>query len=464
MADDLHFLERSVERLAGPSLDIAMALYRDGELVRFIGERVRQIEPGDQRLAIALNADGSGPFVLFERSGHFVTCLSADMALQDAQLVTLEQVGSLVAQHAVWRARWAQARERGSGTRAWRGLIQRLYDGGLYPCREDFAAAAAFHALIAPALVRNHQQLLRRLASQTQGLVHYTDKPPKHSRQIKEIRDFWFDTMWLGTLPALLGLDPGRVYIDPANSTGLHMLSAVAFQSTYPAVMLRTYWMIARFGKRLLPTYRAQLRTTTSDALFMDAILALIAIGLGSRSLQAEVRKLLHGPSGPSPAWTTPFIERLTGSRGAFDGVFDNPQRYIDHHIAQGRINVHEAMCARAPELLARWPSTADVPEEVARIAVLHNSFNPLESQRAMDGLVQSLPVIVQLAPEQLFWPEELCVLARGPWKLAEGMATLERLHKQYGRLQPERAAPRVGRNAPCVCGSGKKSKRCCGG
>ena len=143
MADDLHFLERTVERLAGPSLDIAMALYRDSELVCFIGERVRQQEDGTQRLAIALNADGCGPFVLFERDGHFVTCLSADMALQDVQLVTLEQVGSLVAQHAVWQERWALARERGTGTRAWRGLVRRLYDGGLYPCREDFSAAAA---------------------------------------------------------------------------------------------------------------------------------------------------------------------------------------------------------------------------------------------------------------------------------------------------------------------------------
>jgi len=28
---------------------------------------------------------------------------------------------------------------------------------------------------------------------------------------------------------------------------------------------------------------------------------------------------------------------------------------------------------------------------------------------------------------------------------------------------QPVRAAPKVGRNEPCPCGSGKKSKKCCG-
>jgi uncharacterized protein len=29
---------------------------------------------------------------------------------------------------------------------------------------------------------------------------------------------------------------------------------------------------------------------------------------------------------------------------------------------------------------------------------------------------------------------------------------------------EPRRSTPKVGRNDPCPCGSGKKYKRCCGG
>ncbi len=29
---------------------------------------------------------------------------------------------------------------------------------------------------------------------------------------------------------------------------------------------------------------------------------------------------------------------------------------------------------------------------------------------------------------------------------------------------QPARSSPKIGRNAPCPCGSGKKSKKCCDG
>jgi hypothetical protein len=32
------------------------------------------------------------------------------------------------------------------------------------------------------------------------------------------------------------------------------------------------------------------------------------------------------------------------------------------------------------------------------------------------------------------------------------------------GPTDPHRAAPKVGRNEPCPCGSGKKYKKCCGG
>ena len=42
------------------------------------------------------------------------------------------------------------------------------------------------------------------------------------------------------------------------------------------------------------------------------------------------------------------------------------------------------------------------------------------------------------------------------------------REHRQISasahRSEPRRNAPKVGRNDPCPCGSGKKYKRCCGG
>jgi uncharacterized protein len=32
------------------------------------------------------------------------------------------------------------------------------------------------------------------------------------------------------------------------------------------------------------------------------------------------------------------------------------------------------------------------------------------------------------------------------------------------GTIEPRRSTPKIGRNEPCPCGSGKKYKKCCGG
>ncbi len=36
--------------------------------------------------------------------------------------------------------------------------------------------------------------------------------------------------------------------------------------------------------------------------------------------------------------------------------------------------------------------------------------------------------------------------------------------HELESGIAPEAAKPKVGRNEPCPCGSGKKFKKCCGG
>ena len=48
--------------------------------------------------------------------------------------------------------------------------------------------------------------------------------------------------------------------------------------------------------------------------------------------------------------------------------------------------------------------------------------------------------------------------------ELREKKLTMNSNASARARLTPERAKAKVGRNDPCLCGSGKKSKRCCDG
>src|SRR5262245_61900284 len=78
MRHDPHFLER-LDRVATPQVELALSLYRDAPLVRYLLETARVAE-SVERVAIALE-DGDGcAHLIVARDGGFVTCLAEGMS------------------------------------------------------------------------------------------------------------------------------------------------------------------------------------------------------------------------------------------------------------------------------------------------------------------------------------------------------------------------------------------------
>lgn len=89
------------------------------------------------------------------------------------------------------------------------------------------------------------------------------------------------------------------------------------------------------------------------------------------------------------------------------------------------------------------------------------------------EGLVLTIPVVAgEVDPK---WPKDSMTRERNDELLQSMLAGAARAYRYFkddriayaraARPEPyERAAPKVGRNDPCPCGSGKKYKRCCGG
>ena len=94
-----------------------------------------------------------------------------------------------------------------------------------------------------------------------------------------------------------------------------------------------------------------------------------------------------------------------------------------------------------------------------------------------MEGMVLTIPIAAgEVDPE---WPKEplspeksdellqslFAGAARAYRYFKEDRLAFAQAAAQRAPLEPyERAGPKVGRNDPCPCGSGKKYKRCCGG
>jgi preprotein translocase subunit SecA len=95
------------------------------------------------------------------------------------------------------------------------------------------------------------------------------------------------------------------------------------------------------------------------------------------------------------------------------------------------------------------------------KLEVATQAFRYSTSAEAFRSFISSLP--------QAFIHDEISVL--GSTGVARAAAEVAQAGGEEGAAAPEkplvpiqRAEPKVGRNDPCPCGSGKKYKKCCGG
>lgn len=91
------------------------------------------------------------------------------------------------------------------------------------------------------------------------------------------------------------------------------------------------------------------------------------------------------------------------------------------------------------------------------------STWTGLEVVRVEEGTAKDLSGVVEFiahysVDESVFNHHEIASFVKGPegnWVFADG--------KIIGPEPVRREAPRIGRNDPCPCGSGKKYKKCCG-
>jgi preprotein translocase subunit SecA len=96
---------------------------------------------------------------------------------------------------------------------------------------------------------------------------------------------------------------------------------------------------------------------------------------------------------------------------------------------------------------------------------VLHNLFRSTSNLQAFENFLASLPQF--LLREQAPPDSAISGRARQPQPVGAMAAMGENGGDGAGELTVDlpvrRSLPKVGRNEPCPCGSGKKYKNCCG-
>jgi len=473
--EDLHFIER-LERVSGRHIEMALGLYRDPDLVRFVLER--SAAPETERVAISLDDPRTGPFVIVTREGHFVTCLGAGMAVKDMPIVTRERLTRLGNQHLELRERLAFLEVAIGDQSSVQKLARGLFDRAHRVSRETIMVGT----MVAP-LIR--QELAGRLVGIGQRIDAFLRSAPRYlhrrdrlsSRDVELLETFWGDVWRLAHLTLLVHSGEREtldVIFDPLDNVEGMGPAALLFAGLgvpFWPVLARTLWAAARGGKRMLPSLKMLLGGSCAlNPLGATTALALMALARAHPKYRAEIIKALRVGDGDTRylalttrAYRSACVDLLTQA--------SEPAALLrGSRLSTIRVGALLDGQQLEPDVLS-----AQVDEPVVhanlyrgRVLLTNDRVDLMAAPAATRALLFSgMPDLVTLEPEDFYWSESDVARYEPAWTPAHSLAIIERVVATdaltLARPSPVVRSATPGRNEPCSCGSGKKYKRCCG-
>lgn len=457
MPHDAHFLER-LDRVRYEHVELALGLYRDHQLLHYVLEHAR-VPEGAERIAIALEDGGRGPYVVVTRDGHFVTCLGPGMSTGDLPIVSRAQIDGLVNRVEKIREGIALAKKRGyDDTR----LLDRIESAGAAVAREDFVAACTVLGPAIPLVFDVFASWATTLEELHPIALTHRRSDPAAFREVAAdlVRGAWA----MSHAAMIFAHSVERDWVQdqwaafPDHVRGSPWTPLVA-QAAFPFNM-RAAWIAARFGKPMLPSYKARYATSTSPFEVREAGCGLLSMGLRHASLRAEALKALqHVSEGAPPTVTN--TQRLLAMAAQI--VDEKEDALREEAIDVGRkiaFSQGERAPAGSPYRYARYE---DVPEDVALPTLFDCWYDALNGERSADITLIGVVAASRARAEDFYHSASALRVFQDPDTEERGRMLVDMQRTLFGAPTTVRSEPKPGRNDPCHCGSGKKFKKCHG-
>lgn len=413
ISHDTHFLERTV-RFGGAELDRAMSLYHHSSVVRRLLQEQLRDRPEVVRAAIAVSEGQPAAHVIVTRDGNFVTCLSAGMRVGQALVLPF---GPFAAALEAEEAQHAQAAVRR------RQLVQLL------------------PADLLRALFAGPGELVREMVEvvELQALTYLVPVHLSFSRALRRLN-----------------------LVDGAQ------LNLRGLRHPSPAVMKR----LNRHGRRADATVRQCLYMfgAMDDPLVTDMLVTI-------------VREPCHMSEDAGAA----LAMHRDGGRALLELMKDVGVDMLSRCVAAQSLGHHFAYHPRNLPGLSRDLLQAGLPERlfprdnaeafqlmsetpVSCMDALRELINeklgprpevPIDSAWLIEGDLRNDLATHGVRVSELFPPRAVAQRVKEAWRRLQGVPLPLFELRQRGR-PVVRGGPRVGRNAPCPCGSGAKYKNCC--
>jgi hypothetical protein len=449
-----HFLQR-LDRVPRSLTDFALELYRDPERVRWI-IHYAHLPDADERVALALGPGGEGPYVVLTREGHFVTALGAEMTPKGLTVLSRAQVDTFSDRVKDARSRFALAKEIVPPGAEPEDVLNLLETRAWVITREELTALGAWTPILAGRFLSDLYNGLEEVDAIRRNYLTRHDKAYRNDPDVRSgLFNIWSTTFAVGTRLVLATMG------DLAFAEQMGEDWPLPVGPTFPAtaerihsVAMRGAWAAARMGRAFIPAYKRILSTPGPRLARYDAAIAMTAIGIRHARYRDDARRIvatLATPDAPEGEFVHTLVE-------ASHRALDDPEAATRDAAAYGA-----ALLVAQAEMLSdgspyKYAREGDVPRDVALLVAANGVHDSLSAVT-----FDSLPWVAGLArAEELYYPQDMARALGIAWT----PDLIEQVYARHRGRRPEpvvRQVPRVGRNEPCTCGSGKKFKRCCG-
>jgi hypothetical protein len=458
-----HFLSR-LDRLALPHVELALALYRDDERLRYVLQEAR-VPEGAERVAVSLDDPHEGPFVIVTRTGRFVTCLGRGMRASNLPLITRAELDAITAKRGVWRQReeaMKQLTEPGGGAAF---LLGRLLEAGPYLAREEFQALAALHPLLGDdyletasewGIASRQIQLNLKSALKKRG-------PRLRPDQLEQLHGYWKTFFAAGHLAVLALVDDGEMIRrraggdEQAFEAIVDLLTAVILDGGILSKTVRGSWALGQVGKAWIPHAKRRLARATTAVEVLSATLPLLAIGARHPELCGEVVQAFD----PVPPLATEEA-RSWASYVCGGGVnlLANVEEVLADHQRMGAALAFALRDCYPPTAPYYYARAEDVPADVAFSEPFQLVAHFGRDAQMLPKAISMIIPAARATPEQLYLPRRCVEFLEPKWEPEQSLMLMEGWLEAARQPAPRPTGPT--RNGPCPCGSGKKYKRCC--
>lgn len=461
MGHDVHFLQR-LERYSPPHVELAMSLYRDPELMKGLLSH-HKIPDGADRLAIAMTDAPDGPRIVVQRNGHFVTALGEGMAA-DLPVISRAALDAAISKREAFRALLEEARRVAGPTGISGKVLLRVAQSGQWLSREEMAsllvwtqmggAIDAFYAAMIDVSVRLRESLMRgrRLRDITR-LAHLK-------------RAFW-ESQWACVHLQGALAHSGRGFLDRIPEDVVFESYEITWADRIFPSLMRSAWALTRLGKLVMPILRKRWAEPEDPEDVIALALLAATIANGHSKLRGQAEKLFHRPPGPD-AWDDSREAREVWHRyrdtmvELFKLAVYGPAQALQRYRTFGSLAAFELTRKLPDDSPWKYPTPGDVPDEIAYGAMLLVPFQYEVDVPETLALGHSPAWLGKATLEETYLPGDFLKAVKFEFKPALVDQMLQRLRDREGLRTLKYDTPKVGRNDPCPCDSGKKFKKCC--